>query len=77
MRAIYSEYIGGDGTIRRMLDRLAELDQVKVSRMSFQQTSNKQLIGHSDAEHPGGRGVDDQFEFRRVHYRQIRRLRHP
>jgi hypothetical protein len=23
--------------------------------------SNKQLIGHSEAEHPGGRGVDDQF----------------
>ena len=39
VRAIYSEYIGGDGTIRRMLDRLAELDQVKVSRMSFQQPS--------------------------------------
>ena len=37
--------------------------------------SNKQLIGHSEAEHPGGRGVDDQFEFRRLHYRQIRRLR--
>jgi hypothetical protein len=39
VRAIYSEYIGGDGTVRRMLDRLAELDQVKVGRMSFQQTN--------------------------------------
>jgi putative transcriptional regulator len=38
VRAIYSEYIGGDGTVRRMLDRLAQLDQVKVERMSFRQT---------------------------------------
>jgi putative transcriptional regulator len=39
LRAIYFEYIGGDGSIRRMLNRLAELDQVNVGRMSFQQTS--------------------------------------
>jgi putative transcriptional regulator len=39
VRAIYSEYSGGDGTIRRMLDRLAELDQVKVGRMNFRQTN--------------------------------------
>jgi DNA-binding transcriptional regulator YiaG len=39
LRAIYSEYIGGDGSIRRMLDRLAELDQVNVGQMNFQQTS--------------------------------------
>ena len=39
VRAIYSEYVGGDGTVRRMLDRLAQLDQVKVERMSFEQTS--------------------------------------
>jgi len=38
VRAIYSEYIGSDGSVRRMLDRLAELDRVKVERMSFQQT---------------------------------------
>ena len=38
VRAIYSEYIGGDGTVRRMLDRLAQLDEVKVERMRFEQT---------------------------------------
>jgi putative transcriptional regulator len=40
LRAIYSEYIGGDGTVRRLLDRLAALDQVKVGRLSFQQTNH-------------------------------------
>jgi putative transcriptional regulator len=40
VRAIYSEYSGGDGTIRRMLDRLTELDQVKVGRMRFHRTSS-------------------------------------
>jgi putative transcriptional regulator len=40
LRAIYSEYIGGDGTVRRLLDRLAELDQVKVERMNFRQTKS-------------------------------------
>jgi putative transcriptional regulator len=28
IRALYSEYIGGDGKIRRMLETLAELDQM-------------------------------------------------
>src|SRR3954471_21865333 len=27
LRALYSEYIGGDGSVRRMVDRLAALDQ--------------------------------------------------
>jgi len=27
MRALYNEYIGGDGSLRQMVDRLAELDQ--------------------------------------------------
>jgi len=30
---------------------------------------------HSEAEHPGGLGVDDQFELRRLHHRQVRGLR--
>ena len=30
---------------------------------------------HSKAEHPGGRGVDDQLEFRRLQHRQIGRFR--
>jgi len=28
VRVLYNEYSGGDGSIRRMVDRLAELDQV-------------------------------------------------
>jgi putative transcriptional regulator len=28
LRALYSEYIGGDGSVRQMVDRLAQLDQV-------------------------------------------------
>ena len=29
VRALYNEYVGGDGSLRRMVDRLAELDHVK------------------------------------------------
>jgi putative transcriptional regulator len=29
LRTIYSEYIGADGSLRRMVDRLAELDQIE------------------------------------------------
>lgn len=29
LRALYNEYIGGDGSLRHMVDRLAELDHVK------------------------------------------------
>ena len=39
LRAIYSEYIGGDGTVRRMVDRLAQLNQVEEVRMQFRETS--------------------------------------
>jgi hypothetical protein len=35
---IYSEYIGGDGTIRRLRDRSPNSIRVKVKRVSFQQT---------------------------------------
>ena len=41
LRAIYLEYIGGDGRIRRMLDRLATLDQLKHAEGSFQKTNNR------------------------------------
>ena len=34
----------------------------------------EQLIGHGDAERPGGLVVDDQLEFRRLHHRQVRGL---
>lgn len=38
VRAIYSEYIGGDGRLRHMLDRLAELNQVGPMEASFRET---------------------------------------
>jgi len=28
MRALYTEYVGGDGSVRRVVDRLAELNQI-------------------------------------------------
>jgi hypothetical protein len=34
----------------------------------------EQLIGHGDAERPGGLVIDDQLEFRRLHHRQVRGL---
>lgn len=38
LRAIYSEYIGGDGSVRRMVDRLAELDQQPRTEVRFRET---------------------------------------
>jgi putative transcriptional regulator len=38
LRAIYSEYVGGDGTVRRMLDRLAQLNQVDKIKVQFRET---------------------------------------
>ena len=35
LRALYSDYIGGDGHVRRMLERLAELDQVEQAKACF------------------------------------------
>jgi hypothetical protein len=28
---------------------------------------NEQFVGHSEAEHPGGRGVDNELELARLH----------
>src|SRR5262249_15545119 len=33
---------------------------------------NQQLVGHGEAEHPGGLGVDDQLELGRLYDRQVR-----
>ena len=30
VRALYNEYVGGDGTVRSMVERLCELDQVEA-----------------------------------------------
>jgi putative transcriptional regulator len=40
IRAIYSEYIGGDGKIRRMLETLAELDQLGNTDACFGKAKN-------------------------------------
>jgi putative transcriptional regulator len=41
VRALYLEYIGGDGRISRMLEHLAELDEIdRGVWASFQRTSN-------------------------------------
>ena len=39
LRALYTEYVGGDGSVRQMLDRLAELDEVHTARACFRPTS--------------------------------------
>jgi putative transcriptional regulator len=38
IRALYSEYSGGDGSLRRMVDRLAELDQIDRATAHLRET---------------------------------------
>jgi putative transcriptional regulator len=38
LRAFYDEYIGGDGTVRRMVERLATLDQLERAQGCFKET---------------------------------------
>jgi DNA-binding transcriptional regulator YiaG len=40
IRALYSEYIGGDGSVRRMVDRLAELDQIEAAEIRLRETGH-------------------------------------
>jgi putative transcriptional regulator len=40
LRALYSEYIGGDGSVRRMVDRLAQLDQVTHAEAHLRETDH-------------------------------------
>jgi putative transcriptional regulator len=40
LRALYAEYIHGDGHIRRMLEKLATLDQLEPTEAAFQKTNN-------------------------------------
>src|SRR5215831_12171213 len=35
---------------------------------------DQQLVRYGEAEHPGSRGIDDQFELARLHNRQVRGL---
>jgi putative transcriptional regulator len=38
VRALYGEYSGGDGSLRRMVDRLAELDQIDHATARLRET---------------------------------------
>lgn len=41
LRMVYTEYVGGDGRVRRMLKRLAELDQIDHAEGSFRETNRR------------------------------------
>jgi putative transcriptional regulator len=41
LRTLYAEYIGGDGSVRRMLERLVELDQLDGAEALFRETNNR------------------------------------
>ncbi|HSP24433.1 MAG TPA: hypothetical protein VLQ65_04600 [Saliniramus sp.] len=38
LRALYSEYLQGDGSLRKMVDRLASLDEIESVEMRFRET---------------------------------------
>jgi len=38
LRVLYAEYASGDGSVRRMVDRLAELDQIKHAKACVRET---------------------------------------
>jgi DNA-binding transcriptional regulator YiaG len=38
MRALYSEYIGGDGSVRKIVDRLARLDRAEPTAIRLKET---------------------------------------
>src|ERR1700730_8955777 len=56
--------------IRDALARVGCPDR-RIDRLCITCCSSSQL---SDAEHPGGLGVDDEFEPARLHDRQVRRV---
>ena len=41
LRALYGEYVGGDGSVRRMVERLARLDQVENARGNFRAINHR------------------------------------
>lgn len=41
IRTLYSEYLGGDGSVRRSLERLATLDQLERAEACFQKQDNR------------------------------------
>jgi DNA-binding transcriptional regulator YiaG len=40
IRALYTEYSGGDGSVRRLVERLSELDQIEVTEIRFRETGH-------------------------------------
>jgi DNA-binding transcriptional regulator YiaG len=40
IRALYSEYTGGDGSVRHIVDRLAELDQIESAEIRLRETND-------------------------------------
>ena len=41
IRSLYAEYIGGDGSLRRMLERLAELEQLEHANACFEEKNRR------------------------------------
>jgi len=39
MRLIYTEYVGGDGSFREIIDRLAELDEIEDQQITMKDTA--------------------------------------
>jgi putative transcriptional regulator len=44
LRKLYQECIGGDGTLRAMVDRLADLDQIKAPTVCLRETETGWLV---------------------------------
>jgi putative transcriptional regulator len=61
LRALYGEFIGGDGSICRMLNRLAELDQLERAEGSFRErpmiTVDIKATRFMLSSHPSGVGL--------------------
>lgn len=41
LRTLFSEYVGGDGSVRRTLERLATLDQLERAEACFRETNKR------------------------------------
>lgn len=39
LRALYADYVGGDGSVRRMLERLADLNESEPTEACFRETT--------------------------------------
>ena len=70
--------VGADIDLRRFVPKAAASRCSKLGheKQIFDHLvgGHQQLFRYSEAEHPGGRMVDDQLELRSLHNRQVRRL---